>query len=219
MQQTRRGVTLFDLDGVLTTRDTMAALIVHRLKRRPVRVVAVLPIYAVALLAGSHRALAAKANRLAVQVTFRGLSEREYRDLATSAGLRLAAQPGFLREDLIQLCRDASESSRVVVVTASELQLVEALLQACGLAGVEVIASRLAFSKRVPRVVLHNVGSQKIRSLQAAEIPIGGAVFYTDSASDLPLALEADQTIIVHPRKRSRRRLLAALPGAQVIEE
>lgn len=211
-------VTLFDLDGVLTTQDTMAALITQRLKRKPFRLLAVLPIYAVALIAGSHRPLAAKANRLAVRVTFTGLSETEYRALATDAGRQMAHQPGFLREDLVQLCRDTQESSRTVIVTASERYLVEGLLKACGLSGAELIASRLTFSKRVPRLVLHNVGSQKIQSLHAAGVSIENATFYTDSASDLPLALVAAHTVIVHPKKRSGRRLITTLPEARIIE-
>lgn len=218
MKQHAPKVTLFDLDGVLTTKDTMAELITHRLKRKPLRLLAVLPVYAVALIAGSHRKLAERANRLAVRVTFAGLSETEYRALAASTGRQMAGRPGFIRESLVQLCRDAQESSRVVIVTASEQHLVEGLLEACGLSGAELVASRIAFSKRVPRLLLHNVGSQKIHSLKAAGVPIQNTTFYTDSASDLPLALVAAHTIIVHPKKRSRRRLLAALPQAQIIE-
>lgn len=218
MQQPTTSVTLFDLDGVLTSKDTMAALIVQRLKRKPFRLLMVLPIYAVAVIAGSHRELAARANRLAVQVTFKGLSGPEYFDLASGAGRRLAAQPGFIREDLIQHCRNTQKASRVVIVTASELRLVESLLDATGLPDVEVIASHLVFSDCSPRVALHNVGYQKVRSLEAAGIPIERATFYTDSASDLPLALKTAQTVIVHPPKRSRRRLLTALSGARLIE-
>lgn len=218
MQQPTTSVTLFDLDGVLTTKDTMAALIIQRLKRKPFRLLTVLPIYIVALIAGSHRELAARANRLVVQVTFQGLSEVEYLDLASSAGRRLAAQPGFIRADLLERCRDFRGGSRVVIVTASELRLVESLLEATGLPDVEVIASRLVIADRTPRVALHNVGSQKVQSLEAAGIPIERATLYTDSASDLPLALKTAQTVIVHPTKRSRRRLLAALPSAQLIE-
>lgn len=218
MEQHAPEVTLFDLDGVLTTKDTMAALITYRLKHKPLRLLAVLPIYVVTLIAGSHRGLAARANRLAVRVTFTGLSETEYRALATDIGRQMAGRPGFIRKDLVQLCRDARESSRVVIVTASEQHLAEGLLEASGLSGAELIASRMAFSKRVPRLVLHNVGSQKIHSLQTAGVPFQNTIFYTDSASDLPLALVAARTIIVHPKKRSRRRLLAALPQAQIIE-
>lgn len=210
-------VTLFDLDGVLTTKDTMAALITHRLKHKPFRLLAVLPVYAVALIAGSHRELAARANRLAVRVTFTGLSGSEYRALAVTTGRQLAARPGFVRDDLVQLCRTAQESSRVVIVTASEQHLVEGLLEACGLSDVEVLASRISVEKRIPRLVLHNVGPQKIHGLRTAGVPLRNATFYTDSASDLPLALIAARTVIVHAGRRSRRRLLAALPQAQII--
>ncbi|KNC20237.1 hypothetical protein AC792_01885 [Arthrobacter sp. RIT-PI-e] len=209
---------MFDLDGVLTTKDTMAALITRRLKYKPFRLLAVLPLYAVALIAGSHRELAARANRLAVRVTFAGLGEPEYRALAVTEGRQLAGRPSFVRADLVQLCRDARESSRVIVVTASEQHLVEGLLEACELSEVELVASRISFVKRVPRLLLHNVGTQKIHSLRAAGIPIQDATFYTDSASDLPLALVAARTVIVHPGRRSRRRFLAALPQAQIIE-
>jgi phosphatidylglycerophosphatase C len=218
MDQQPQDVTLFDLDGVLTTRDTMAALITQRLKRRPFRLLAVLPVYAVALIAGSHRPLAARANRFAVRLTFKGLDDAEYRALATDMGRQLAEHPGFLRKDLVQLCRDAQESSRTVIVTASERHLVEGLLEACGLSTVELIASHIDFPKRFPRLVLHNVGSQKIQSLHAAGVPVENATFYTDSASDLPLALAAAHMVIVHPRKTSRLRLLAALPHARIIE-
>jgi phosphoserine phosphatase len=81
-----------------------------------------------------------------------------------------------------------------------------------------VIASRLVFSDHTLRVALHDVGSQKVQSLEAAGIPIEHTIFYTDAASDLPVALKAARTVIVHPTKRSRRRLLAALSDAQLIE-
>ncbi|TYC98824.1 haloacid dehalogenase-like hydrolase [Arthrobacter echini] len=218
MVQQQAGVTLFDLDGVLTRHDTMAALIVQRLKQKPLRILGVLPLFVIAAIAGARRGVAAKANRLAVRLTFAGLAEQEYRALAATEGQRMATRSGFIREGLIELCRERQKSSRVVIVTASEVHLVEAFLTACGLSNIELIASHLDFSTRVPRVKLHNVGSQKIRSLRMAGVLIENATFYTDSASDLPLALVAARTVIVHPSKRSRRLLLAALPGAQLIE-
>lgn len=218
MEQRESAVTLFDLDGVLTTQDTMATLITQQLRKKPLRILAVGPIYAVALIAGSHRALSARANRLAVRLTFMGLNDHEYRVLAATAGRQFANRPGFIREDVAELYRTARTTSRVVVVTASEFHLVEALLAACGIHDVELVASRLSFWNRIPHLVLHNVGAEKIRTLHAAGVRIESATFYTDSASDLPVALMTARTIIVRPGKRSRRRLLAALPGAHIIE-
>lgn len=209
---------LFDLDGVLTTRDSMAALIVQRLKRRPARFLAVLPLFLFAVMSGSHRALTAKANRRIVRLVLRGLSEQEYVALAAETGRLLASQEGFLRDPLVQLCDEASEGSRAVVVTASEHHLARSILDAAGLSHVELLASELIFEGRRPRFRMHNVGRRKIRSVEDAGIEVGGVTFYTDSATDLPLAVMVAEAVLVHPAGRSRRLLRAALPNARIIE-
>lgn len=63
----------------------------------------------------------------------------------------------------------------------------------------------------------HNVGAAKLTKLTEAGINVADSTFYTDSATDIPLAAAVAKTYIVNPSTRSRKRLQAAVPGTETI--
>jgi phosphatidylglycerophosphatase C len=207
-------VTLFDLDGVLTTGDTMTRLVTRRLLRRPLRLVRALPLAILSLAASPESALSARLNQTLVALALKGLDMQEYRTLAIGLGRELAAKPGFVTGQAVLECSNAATHSRTIVVTASERVLARAFLDAVGLAGVELYASELRFQDRAARFERHNVGPAKPARLRAEGIDISRAVFYTDSATDIPLASAVGKTILVNGDARTRRRIQAAVPEA-----
>lgn len=210
-------MTLFDLDGVLTTGDTMASLVIRRLSRRPLRLLKAVPLFLLTLAAHPESSLKSSLNRRLVALALKGLSDAHYGLLATETGRNLAAKPGFINNHMLTLCQDAAAHGRTIVVTASERRLARAFLDSAGLHGIELIASELGDHEQTLTLATHNVGAAKLARLTKAGINVARATFYTDSATDIPLAAAAAKTYIVNPGTRSRRRLQAAVPGTETI--
>lgn len=201
-------VFLFDLDGVLIRTDTMAAMISRRLRRRPLRLLAVLPLFLAALLTPPENHARARMNRRLVSVALRGLNRETYDQLARKVATDLASGPAVVQQ-AVKECRYASDAGGTAVVTASEEVIARTYLDAIGLADVPLIASRLEFTGRNPRLKPHNVGAAKLSAIRAAGFSLDQATFYTDSASDLPTARQARLTVIVNAGRRSTTVLTA----------
>jgi phosphatidylglycerophosphatase C len=198
-------VTLFDLDGVLTRRDTMATLVRHRLRGQPPRVALVLPLALLARLlrpAGNGRPAV---NRAIVRLALRGLTRADYDNLARATARELAAEPDNAPSTALQQLRVAAAAGQVVVVTASEALLARTYLDEIGVPQVDLLASQLQGREGRPRLVPHNVGVAKVDALYRAGIDLADAHLYTDSASDLPLARRTATTTLVNPTRRLRR--------------
>lgn len=211
-------LTIYDLDGVLIHGDTMASLVTNRLKQKPLRLLAAIPLVFGTLLASSRGEAKPRFNRALVSLALRGLDEAEYIDLARITGLRLGLLPGIPNRDAILAARTASGSGTVIVVTASEFHLARAYLDTVGLHAIQLIASELAFDmKRGPHLAIHNVGPTKLARLIAEHYDPSQAVLYTDSSSDLPLATVAKHTVLVNPDRRSRRTVLSRVADVSLV--
>jgi phosphatidylglycerophosphatase C len=198
-------ITVFDLDGVLSRADTMATLIFARLRRR---LWLMLPVGVLALVAALARAdgeLRPRCNRAIVHVALRGMSEEAYRRLAERTALRLAARFGNVSAGMLHLAGWATEGGACVVTTATERFLAQCFLAEVGLQRVEVHASEFVFATGGPRFRTHNVGGRKALRFRAAYPKGRIGRFYTDSASDLPLAELAREVVLVRPSRRSTR--------------
>lgn len=196
-------ITVFDLDGVLSRADTMATLVFTRLRARPWLVLPIGVLSAVAALVSAEGALRPRCNRAVVHVALRGMSEDEYRGLATRTARRLASRPGNVIAEIVDAARAASDAGACLVTTATERFLAQRFLADIGLHGVDVHASEFVFSPAGPRFRTHNVGRRKAFAFRTAH-PTGRiGRFYTDSASDLPLAELARDVILIGPSRRS----------------
>lgn len=196
-------ITVFDLDGVLSRADTMATLVFARLRRRPWLVLPVVILTAVAGLAGTAGDLRPRCNRAVVHIALRGMPEDEYRRLAERTARRLAARRGNTAAEIVNAARAANVAGVCLVTTATERYLAQRFLEEIGVRGAEVHASEFVFMPAGPRFRSHNVGRRKAFAFRAAH-PTGRiGRFYTDSASDLPMAELARDVVLVGPSRRS----------------
>ncbi|MFS0704575.1 haloacid dehalogenase-like hydrolase [Cellulomonas sp. 179-A 9B4 NHS] len=196
---TAPAVTLFDLDGVLSRRDTMGAVVAHRLRRRPHRLPAVVVLVALARVLPPHGAARPALNRLLVRLALGRLSRERYEAVVGAVAAALVSA-GNASAAAREAWDAAARRGPVVVVTATEELLARTYLRAAGLDPDVLVASRIAFTRR-PRLVEHVVGEVKVRRLREAGIRLDDAVLHTDSASDLPLARAVRRC---GPRQRER---------------
>jgi phosphatidylglycerophosphatase C len=212
-----RRTVLFDLDGVLIRCDAFTVLIRHALARRPWRLfpAAVLLATSLALPPGGSGRFGV--NRALVRLALRGIDETRYDALAARIGTELA-HSAFRNDSLIEeasRCREAG--SRVIVVTATERRLARSYLDAVGLAGIELVASELTFPNNRPAsLATYNIGPQKVCSLMEFDVDLTSCLFYTDSATDLPLMKRVAECILVAPNRATQRAVRLAKPPVPV---
>lgn len=205
-----RPVVLFDLDGVLTRRDTYAGFVTRRLVRGPLRFALALPLVPLLLVPRTRR----RAGSLLVHLSLVGLSVGRYRALAEGFGARLAVTPRAVHADCVAaMRRHLDDGARVVVVTACEETVARALLAGLGLDAVELVASRLRRDGRRWRVENHNLGEEKPRQLVARGIAPPWEVAYSDHAVDFPMLREARVAVLVNPSAALLARARRELPA------
>ncbi|MGC4771643.1 haloacid dehalogenase-like hydrolase [Micromonospora sp. DT44] len=200
---------VFDLDGVLLRGDAFGLFM-----RRVVFVGARLPL-AVGLLVllapmivvPAHRVRAA---RWMSRIGLWGRNADRLQAELRRFGADLAAEPGRLIAPGLRMIRaHLAAGDRVVVVTACEHTLARALLDAIGLAEVDLVASQI----RGPKLIVHNYGPTKIAQLAAHRVTPPWRVAYSDSLSDLPILAAAEQAVLVNANARQvarARRMLGA---------
>ena len=208
---------MFDLDGVLTRRDTMAELVADRLRKAPFRFAAAVPLALLGRLLPAQGRLAPAVNRLLVRLALRGLDREAYEVLARRTAIDLAGLPGNVPAQAIAQVRSAATGGRTVVVTGSERLVARSYLDAVGLPGVELIASSLRFDGSRVRLGYHVVGAAKVRELRRIGVDVARAMLYTDSSSDLPLARVVGSIVLVNPGRRAARVMVRELPTVRVV--
>jgi phosphatidylglycerophosphatase C len=204
-------VVLFDLDGVLTRRDTFTTLVTRRLRASPWRLMAAAP--ALPLLALTRRWPEGRAplSRYLVRVALFGLSVERAEQIAVDLGAEFAANIEWLNPAVIDTARrHIAAGDDVVVVTATEHQLARTLLDALGLTGLRLVASEMRAVRGGVGLRPHNYGRRKLRGLQEHGVSRPWAVLYTDSLADAPVADRVSRVVLVDARAdlldKARRR-------------
>lgn len=203
-------VVVYDLDGVITRKDSFTAFVGERLRRAPLRLLPVVP--AVGLMAlgtrpGRRRRIAHRITEIALA----GLNERDYGILAAAFGHRIGRDPAWVRAEAVQRLRQQHAAGvRIVVATASERRLAEALLASAGVPYDVLSASVLTGTSTGMKVVDHRVGVRKVEALREQRIPLKEAEFVTDSVTDLPTARAAARVVLVGASLRTRDRYVRA---------
>jgi phosphatidylglycerophosphatase C len=193
-----RRVVLFDLDGVLTRRDTFATLVTRRLRVSPWRLAAALPAVPLLALAGRWPERRGPVSRYLVRVALLGTGPAEARRNGSDLGAEFARTPEWLNSTVIDIARQhIASGDRVVVVTATEEQLARTLLDALDLTQVELVASVVAKARGGSGLRPHNYGRQKLRALLDLGLAPPWALLYTDSLADGPIADEAERVVLV----------------------
>ena len=207
-QERARHVVLFDFDGVLVRGDAFARFVRRRLLRAWWRLPLLLPYLPLAATRRGRRAAA----RAAVRLAWAGVDERAYRAQADAFGRALARDARhFSRAAFAALNRHRHAGDRVIVVTGCEHTLARAILDELGLGALELVASRLAKGRLGMRTVLHNVGREKLRQLEAMGVHPPWAAAYSDSLLDLPLLGGAERAVLVNGDSKRVKRAQAEL--------
>lgn len=152
-----------------------------------------------------------RVRRALARIALLGVGEQRYGRLAAAFAGTLVHRPRqFHRAGLNALRRHQAAGDRVVVVTTCEDRLVRAVLAELGLAGIEVVASRLRRGAFGMRPAWHNVGRRKLEALARCGIA-GVEVAYCDSGSDLPLLAAAAEPVLVNATPKLCMRIEKAL--------
>lgn len=196
------GLVVYDLDGVITRKDTFTALVMSRLVRSPLRMLRSLS--AATLLLSERKA---QGSRRIAEVALSGMTDDSYTALAERLGRRFAADAKWIRGDTVQrIRRQHEQGSRIVIVTATEHRLAHTLLAAAEVPYDLLSASHLAATASGLRVADHRVGVRKVEALRELGEPIEHAEFVTDSLTDLPTAQAAARVVLIGASERTRRR-------------
>lgn len=203
-------VVVYDLDGVITRKDSFTAFMGQRLRRAPLRLIAALPAMGLMLLSTRPARRQQMAHRV-TEIALAGLDERDYGVLVTAFGHRIGADPAWVRNETVQRLRQQHAAGvRIVIATATERRLAEALLASAGVPYDALSASVLAGTPTGMRVVDHRVGVRKMEALREQGVPLGEAEFVTDSITDLPTARAAARVVLVGASLRTRDQFIQA---------
>ena len=191
-----RAVVLFDFDGVLVRGDSSAQFLQARLRGSPWRCALALLAAPIALpLVLTHRGLPLGA-RIFGKIARLGTSDADYIAQVDAFAQRIARDPAHIIHAGMTALRQAQASgARVAVVSGSHESLIRCVLDAQGIAGVEIVASRLR-----PR--RHCIGARKLEALAQIGIVPPWDVAYTDSIMDLPMLRHARRAVLVNAPSR-----------------
>jgi phosphatidylglycerophosphatase C len=204
----RRVVVLFDLDGVLTSKDTFTLFVGRRLRKKPWRLLLAAPALPALALTGNLPTFRAPLARHLVRVALLGADLSEAHRELEAIGGEFAATPDWLHADGVRRAQDHLHAGdRVIVVTASERLLARTLLDRLGLEEAELVASELADVRGGLQLNPHNYGSGKRDALEARGVAQPWATMYTDSIADLPTLRATVEQVLVNPSPRLQRRL------------
>jgi phosphatidylglycerophosphatase C len=205
-------VVLFDFDGVLMHGDAFALFARERYARSlGCRLIALLCAPGLILVLPFSRNWPM---RLLARIALLGMSERAYRRRAEEfAGLLVRRPRQFCRDGVRALRRHQAAGDRVIVVTGCEHHLVSSMLSQLGLSGLEVVASQLRPSWVGMRLLRHNVGARKVKSLAQCGVT-AWQLAYSDSLQDAPMLKPADEAVLVNGTPRLCKKVEKALGRA-----
>ena len=188
-------VVLFDFDGVLILGDAFHLFVRHRYAAPWRKLLALLSLPWLLLQLPFSRRLPV---RTLVHVALLGLDPRRYQVAADTFAAALVRRPRqFCRDGLQALRRHQAAGDRVIVVTGCEHALVSGILQQLGLRDIEVLASQLRPGWLGMRVLRHNVGRRKVRTLAEHGLT-AWQVAYGDSMYDAPMLKLATEAVLVN---------------------
>lgn len=189
---------VFDFDGVIVRGDSFEAFLRWRLRQQPWRLLPVLPLLPFVPLLLATAAGKGWLARVFTRVALVGMDRARFRAAIAAFAARFAADPAHFHADaLAQLRRHREAGDRVIVCSATERQLLTALLLALGLGEVERIGSHVDVSRWGLRVVWHNYGATKPQALLRHCALRRWHIAYSDAWSDLPLLRGADEAAVL----------------------
>ncbi|MEZ0163285.1 haloacid dehalogenase-like hydrolase [Kineococcus sp. LSe6-4] len=205
----RRRAVVVDLDGTLVAGDAFGAFLLRRWRRSPPRLVAALALAPLLL-------LDRRAELLVVATATVGTTQAALRRSWGEHAVR-HARAGVITETLDRVGEHRAAGDRVVVATACAEPLARLVLDALGLADVELVATAYEHRRwRTPRAAAIR-GGAKVEALRRAGIELPVEHAYSDSLRDLPLLLAARTPHLVRPRRRDLPRWRRRLGDVEVL--
>lgn len=202
-------VVIYDLDGVITTRDTFTTFTIEQLCRKPPSLVAAIPV-AVRRCLSSDEELRRKGGVRIARIALRGLSDDDFTTRVESFGRRVGNSRTWMRVSAVERVRhQKAQGVTIVIATATERRLAQALLDQAGVPYDLLSASELSGTPTGMDVTDHRLGARKAAALHDLGVPLDRAEFVTDSFTDLPTARAAARVVLIGasgtPRERYRR--------------
>ncbi|WP_291475003.1 haloacid dehalogenase-like hydrolase [Corynebacterium sp.] len=196
---------VYDLDGVITTRDTYTTFTVGELCRRPWRLVPAIPLAVRRFLSRDEEVRRILGVRIA-RIAHRGFHDADYSHHVEDFGRRVGGSRTWIRESAVdRIRRQKAQGATIVIATATERRLAANLLEAAGVPYDLLSASELSETPTGMDVTDHRLGARKVVALHELGVDIAHAEFVTDSFSDLPTAREAGSVVLIGASARTRR--------------
>lgn len=196
-------VVVYDLGGVITTRDTFTTFTIEQLCRRPLRLVPAIPLAVRRFLSRDEEFRRRTGVRIA-RIALRGLSEEDFTVRVENFGRRVGAGRTWIRRSAVARIRhQKAQDATIVIATATERRLAAALLNRAGVPYDLLSASELSATPTGIDVTDHRLGERKAGALRELGIDLAGAEFVTDSFSDLPTARAAATVVLIGASRRT----------------
>ena len=146
-------VVVYDLDGVITRKDTFTALIVTRLVRSPLRLLRAIPLILLGI-----RGWKAEFSQKITEIALAGMAGDKYEELAEQLGRKFGSEAKWIRAQTVEKMRKEYDSGhRIVIATATERRLAEALLAAAEVPYDQLSASLLVSTPAGLKIGDHRV--------------------------------------------------------------
>lgn len=205
-------LAVFDLDGTLLDGDSTGLWLWERIKRSPLRALALLAVAPIAaplvIMPRTRRAGAS----ILLWIATVGLCERALRESCAQFGEAFHTGHGALAwrgSGLATLRSHLEAGDRVVVVTAAPALLAQALIGPLN-HPIEVLGTSLKRRGGGWVADVHCRNQRKCQALAEAGHGARWGYAYTDSLDDLPLLRGAEKPVIVKGGRRAEQRLFRA---------
>lgn len=210
-------VIVYDLDGVITTRDTFTVFTAGELCRRPLRLLPTVPVTVRRFF--SHDEEYRRISGLFIAgIALRGVDDRTFAQRVTDFGRRVGGSRAWIRSSTVdRIARQKEQGVTIVIATATERRLAAALLETAGVPYDLLSATEFTESPTGMEVADHRLGERKVGALRELGVDIAHAEFVTDSFTDLPTAREAGSVVLIGASRKTQQQFRDA--GIQPLPE
>ena len=203
-------LVVFDFDGTLVHGDSMTGFAIEYVRRRPVRLLLMLPFLPVALVLMLVPPTRSFGVTLFWWLLTCGTRSRVFAEALREYCRTTLAARGHTAT-LAAFAEHLARGDAVVVATAAPALVVHELLRERGLSGARVVGTRLSRCWGGFVTAPHCIGATKVSELERRHGLTRWAEVYSDSDLDLPLMLRASAVTLVAPSRWARARIGARL--------
>lgn len=197
---------VYDMDGVITTKNCLYLFLRARVAGAPWRAVRAFPTR-VQLARAGDETTRTKLGLALAESALHGLTLRQYERAARRYGRWLGIRPGLVRPDVAaRIRRQHADGGKIVIATACERTLAAAVLRSAQVP--YDLLSATVFGSGAHGIVVADAryAARKNEALRELNVPIERAHFHTDDFSDHHTALHSARVTLVGASRRTIRR-------------